>query len=319
MKNLSDYVHARGLKLGIYSSPGTLTCGGYLGSLNHEEQDAATYAKWGIDYLKYDWCSYGKEVPSNPSLAEHKKPYIIMRDALKKQNRDIVHSLCQYGMANVWEWGAEVGQLWRTTGDITDTWQSLYSIGFSQNKCAAYTKPGNWNDPDMLIVGKVGWSSSLHDTKLTADEQYTHISLWSILSAPLLIGCDMSQLDPFTLNLLTNDEVIEVNQDILGKPARRISKNTTHEVWVKELEDGSLAVGMFYIGVNKQPWEYFVWGGVSEQNTSVVSVTWADLGISGEQIVRDLWRQKDLGGFTDKFEVEIPYHGVSFVKISPVK
>ena len=242
-----------------------------------------------------------------------------MRDALKKQNRDIVHSLCQYGMANVWEWGAEVGQLWRTTGDITDTWQSLYSIGFSQNKCAAYTKPGNWNDPDMLIVGKVGWSSSLHDTKLTADEQYTHISLWSILSAPLLIGCDMSQLDPFTLNLLTNDEVIEVNQDILGKPARRISKNTTHEVWVKELEDGSLAVGMFYIGVNKQPWEYFVWGGVSEQNTSVVSVTWADLGISGEHIVRDLWRQKDLGGFTDKFEVEIPYHGVSFVKISPVK
>ncbi|MDD4822334.1 MAG: NPCBM/NEW2 domain-containing protein [Bacteroidales bacterium] len=319
MKNLSDYVHARGLKLGIYSSPGTLTCGGYLGSLNHEEQDAATYAKWGIDYLKYDWCSYGQEVPSNPSLAEHKKPYIIMRDALKKQNRDIVHSLCQYGMANVWEWGAEVGQLWRTTGDITDTWQSLYSIGFSQNKCAAYTKPGNWNDPDMLIVGKVGWSSSLHDTRLTSDEQYTHISLWSLLSSPLLIGCDMSQLDPFTLNLLTNDEVIEVNQDILGKPARRISKNTNQEVWVKELEDGSLAVGLFYIGQSKQPREYFVWGGVPEHNTSVISVSWADLGISGEQVVRDLWRQKDLGGFTEKFEVEVPYHGVSFVKISPVK
>lgn len=319
MKNLSDYVHARGLKLGIYSSPGTLTCGGYLGSLNHEEQDAATYAKWGIDYLKYDWCSYGQEVPSNPSLAEHKKPYIIMRDALKKQNRDIVHSLCQYGMANVWEWGDEVGQLWRTTGDITDTWQSLYSIGFSQNKCAAYTKPGNWNDPDMLIVGKVGWSSSLHDTKLTGDEQYTHISLWSLLSSPLLIGCDMSQLDPFTLNLLTNDEVIEVNQDILGKAARRISKNTTQEVWVKELEDGSMAVGLFYIGQSKQPGDYFVWGGTPEKNASVISVSWADLGISGEQVVRDLWRQKDLGGFTDKFEVEVSYHGVAFVKISPVK
>ena len=319
MNNLSDYVHARGLKLGIYSSPGELTCGSYLGSYGHEEQDAATYARWGIDYLKYDWCSYGQKVPANMTLADYKKPYIIMRDALKKQSRDIVHSLCQYGMANVWEWGAEVGQLWRTTGDITDTWQSLSSIGFSQDKCASYTKPGNWNDPDMLVVGKVGWGPSLHDSRLTGDEQYTHISLWSLLSSPLLIGCDMSQLDPFTLNLLTNDEVIEVNQDILGKPAKRISKNTDQEVWVKELEDGSMAVGLFYIGGSKQPSDYFAWDNIPVKDTKVLSVSWTELGISGEQAVRDLWRQKDLGGFTDKYEVEVPYHGVSFVKITPVK
>lgn len=323
MKRLSDYVHSKGLKLGIYSSPGTLTCGGYLGSLKHEEQDAATYAKWGIDYLKYDWCSYGQEAPQNPQLADYKKPYIVMRDALKKQSRDIVYSLCQYGMGNVWEWGAEMGaQLWRTTGDINDSWQSLYSIGFGKatNSSTQYSKPGNWNDPDMLVVGKVGWGPSLHDSRLTPDEQYTHISLWSLLSAPMLIGCDMSQMDEFTINLLTNDEVIDVNQDILGKQAKRVIMESGYEVWVKDLEDGSKAVGLFNTGGVKEAADYFIWDDQTASSTTItISATFEALGISGKQIVRDLWRQKDLGEFSDKLEMEVPYHGVVFVKITPSK
>lgn len=323
MKRLSDYVHSKGLKLGIYSSPGIYTCGGYLGSLNHEEQDAATYAKWGIDYLKYDWCSYGQEAPQNPQLADYQKPYIVMRDALKKQSRDIVYSLCQYGMGNVWEWGAEMGaQLWRTTGDINDSWQSMYSIGFGKatESSTQYSKPGNWNDPDMLVVGKVGWGPSLHDSRLTADEQYTHISMWSLLSSPLLIGCDMSQMDEFTINLLTNDEVIDVNQDILGKQAKRVIMEKGYEVWVKELEDGSKAVGLFNTGVAKDPADYFVWDDQPVSSKTVtVSATFEAMGISGKQVVRDLWRQKDLGEFSDKLEMEVPFHGVVFVKVTPSK
>ncbi|HEX4645662.1 MAG TPA: NPCBM/NEW2 domain-containing protein, partial [Verrucomicrobiae bacterium] len=213
MKALTDYVHGKGLKIGLYSSPGPKTCAGHEGSYKHEEQDARRYADWGFDYLKYDWCSYG-EIAPHPDLAGMQKPYHVMRAALGQVQRDIVFSLCQYGMGNVWEWGADVGgNCWRTTGDINDSWTSMSGIGFSQAGHEKYGGPGHWNDPDMLVVGYVGWSARVRPTKLTPNEQYTHISLWCLLCSPLLIGCDMTKLDDFTLNLLTNDEVLEVSQD----------------------------------------------------------------------------------------------------------
>jgi hypothetical protein len=312
MKTLCDAVHDLGLKIGIYSSPGELTCGGYLGSYGHEEQDARTWAAWGIDYLKYDWCSYGK-IAKNDSLPELQKPYLLMREMLDRANRDIVYSLCQYGMGNVWEWGGETGgNLWRTTGDITDTWQSMSSIGFSQDVCSPFAGPGRWNDPDMLVVGKVGWGPNLHPTKLTPDEQYTHISLWCLLSAPLLIGCDLSQMDPFTLSLLTNDEVLAVNQDPLGVQARKVKTGEGFQVWAKPMADGSLAVGLFHTGLDS-PVDAFNWGdGIKEK---AITVNWQDLGISGQKMVRDLWRQKDIGEMAGAFSANVPYHGAVLVQL----
>ncbi|NJM94176.1 MAG: alpha-galactosidase, partial [Cytophagales bacterium] len=188
-KSLADYVHKQGLKIGIYSSPGPETCGGYLGSYQYENQDAKTWASWGIDYLKYDWCSYKAFAGQDSSIDSLKAPYMLMKNALDKTNRDIVYSLCQYGWGRVWEWGESVGgNLWRTTGDIVDTWESMVEIGFGQSNNASYAGPGHWNDPDMLIVGWVGWGPNLHPTRLTVNEQYTHISLWCLLSAPLLLG-----------------------------------------------------------------------------------------------------------------------------------
>ncbi|NJD22944.1 MAG: alpha-galactosidase [Melioribacter sp.] len=299
MKALGDSIHALGLKFGIYSSPGPLTCGGYTASYQHELLDAKSFASWGIDYLKYDWCSYDR-IAKDTSRVERIKPYTVMQDALKKIDRDIVYSLCQYGMSNVWEWGGSVGgNLWRTTGDITDTWQSLSEIGFSQIENAKYAKPGNWNDPDMLVVGWVGWGPSLHPTKLTPDEQYTHISLWSLLSAPLLIGCDLTRLDDFTLNLLTNDEVLAIDQDPLGKQATPKIKKDNIQVWVKELNDGSKAVGIFNLGNNSEKY----------------SLNLSDINIIGNVRLRDLWRQKDLGLFKEKFETVVSSHGVVLIKI----
>jgi alpha-galactosidase len=303
MKALSDYIHSKGLKMGIYSSPGPLTCAGFTASYEYEEKDARQYAEWGIDYLKYDWCSYGR-IARDHSLPELKKPYFVMRAALDKVNRDIVFSLCQYGMGDVWKWGGEVGgNSWRTTGDITDTWVSMTDIGFSQAGHEVYAKPGNWNDPDMLVVGKVGWGPQLHPTRLSPNEQYTHISLWCLLSSPLLIGCDMTQMDDFTLNLLTNDEVLEVSQDPRGKQAGRVFKEGDLEVWAKDMEDGSKAVGLF----NRGTWK------------SEIKVRWSDLGIRGKQAVRDLWRQKDLGTYSEEFKTFVQRHGVVMVKIAPSK
>jgi len=301
IKATSDYVHSKGLRFGIYSSPGPRTCGGYLGSYQHELQDAETYAKWGIDYLKYDWCSYTEVCPNPGNLEEQKKPYILMSECLKKQPRDIVHSLCQYGMGNVWMWGGSIGgQLWRTTGDIEDSWESLKTIGFNQSIAAPFAKPGNWNDPDMLIVGWVGWGPKLHPTRLTASEQYTHISLWSLLSAPLLMGCDLTRLDDFTMNLLGNNEVIDIDQDALGKSALPVIKDPLFEVWVKELEDGSKAIGLF----NK------------DNTVRTISVDWTKAGISGKQVVRDVWRQKNIGSFDKSFESSVLPHGVTLIKVT---
>jgi alpha-galactosidase len=297
MKALCDYIHGKGLKAGIYSSPGPLTCAGFTASYKYEEKDAQRYAQWGFDYLKYDWCSYDRV--SGRSLPELKKPYQLMNAELNKIHRDIVFSLCQYGMGRVWEWGEDVGgNCWRTTGDIVDTWSSMSQIGFSQAGHEKFAGPGHWNDPDMLVVGKVGWGR-LHPTKLTPNEQYTHISLWCLLCSPLLIGCDMSQLDEFTLSLLTNDEVLEVNQDPLGKQARRVAQAGSLDVWAKEMEDGSVAVGLFNRG---------------EIENKVIA-KWSDLGVSGKKIVRDLWRQKDLGEYEDQFSTTVPRHGVVLVQL----
>jgi len=320
MKGLADYVHGLGLKIGLYSSPGPWTCGGCVASFDHELQDAQSYGEWGFDYLKYDWCSYKPELESqrgastndflnlkswggnSPSdRAKLMQPYRVMRAALDQVPRDILFSFCQYGMGNVWEWGAELGgNSWRTTGDIVDTWSSLSRIGFSQAGHEKYAGPGHFNDPDMLIVGKVGWGPSLHPTRLTPNEQYTHISLWCLLTAPLLIGCDMTQMDDFTLSLLTNDEVLAVDQDPLGHQAARVAQDGQLEVWAKDLEDGSKAVGLFNRGVKE----------------TSVTAKWSELGLNGKQTVRDLWRQKDLGRFAGEFSTRVPRHGVVLVKIS---
>jgi len=303
MKGLADYVHAKGLRIGLYSSPGPWTCGGCVASYQHEEQDALSYANWGFDYLKYDWCSYN-QIDRGNTLVGLQKPYRVMRAALDKVDRDILFSFCQYGMGDVWKWGTEVGgNSWRTTGDINDSWGSMAGIGFRQNGHEAYAGPGHFNDPDMLVVGKVGWGPSLHSTHLTPNEQYTHISLWCLLTAPLLIGCDMTQLDPFTLSLLSNDEVLEVDQDPLGHQAKRIAVNGNLEVWAKDMEDGSKAVGLFNRGYA----------------TTTVTVNWADLGLKGKQKVRDLWRQQDVGEFSDSYGAEVGRHGAVLIRVWPVK
>jgi alpha-galactosidase len=302
MKALGEYVHSKGLKLGIYSSPGPLTCAGYTASYRHELDDARQYAEWGIDYLKYDWCSYG-QIAKDQSIPELQKPYRMMRAALDSVRRDIVYSLCQYGMGNVWEWGAEVGgNSWRTTGDITDTWESMSEIGFNQAGHEKFAGPGTWNDPDMLVVGYVGWGPSLHPTRLSPHEQMTHITLWALLASPLLIGCDMTRLDDFTLSLLTNDEVLDVHQDALGKQAARIAQQGGLEVWAKDLDDGSTAVGLFNRG----------------ESAATVRARWSDLGLTGKYLVRDLWRQKDAGIFDNEFPATVARHGAVMIKLMKV-
>jgi alpha-galactosidase len=227
-----------------------------------------------------------------------------MREALDKVDRDILFSFCQYGMGDVWKWGEKIGgNSWRTTGDITDSWSSMSKIGFNQAGQEQYAGPGHWNDPDMLVVGLVGWGPQLHPTRLNADEQYTHISLWSLLDSPLLIGCDMTRMDAFTLNLLTNDEVIAINQDPLGKQAGRVYKEAGLEIWMKDMEDGSKAIGMF------------------NRNTTPAKIKaeWSVLGVNGKQVVRDAWRQKDLGQFTDSFTADVAPHGVKLITIRKAK
>ncbi|HGY56733.1 MAG TPA: alpha-galactosidase [Caldithrix abyssi] len=301
MKKLGKDIHALGLKFGIYSSPGPLTCGGYTASYGYEERDAHTFADWGIDYLKYDLCTYRDLMTDQNDPKELMPPYKKMQKALAKQNRDIVYSLCEYGNGKVWEWGAKVGgNLWRTTGDIWDDWDRMFFIGFNQEEAAPYAGPGHWNDPDMLIVGWVGWGEHLHPTNLTPDEQYTHVSLWALLAAPLLLGNDLTRLDDFTLNLLTNDEVLAVDQDPLGRQGIPVIKEKNIHVYKKELSDGSAAVGIFNTGRATQ--EYTLYP--------------EKIGIRRGVKVRDLWRQKDLGRLDREFKTVIPPHGVTLIKVS---
>ncbi|MES2277226.1 MAG: NPCBM/NEW2 domain-containing protein [Bacteroidota bacterium] len=323
MKQLADDVHQLGLKIGLYSSPGPWTCGGCAGSYGYEKNDAHIYAQWGFDYLKYDWCSYGGVVNGMAENDPYKvgslsyrggnelttavRPFKLMGDYLKQQNRDIVFSVCQYGMSDVWKWGSSVGgNAWRTTNDITDTWASIKTIALANEKTAPWSQPGNWNDPDMLVVGTVGWGNP-HPSKLRPNEQYLHFSLWSLFSAPLLIGCDMEKLDDFTLNLLTNDEVISVDQDPLGKQAVCAQQIGDLRIYVKELEDGTRAVGFCNFGLEEAQISY---------------KDFDKLGISGTQKVRDLWRQKDLGKIktkTEQLAIRVPAHGVLLYKFTPVK
>lgn len=303
MKALSDYVHGKGLKIGIYSSPGPRTCQGLAGSYQYEEIDARTWASWGFDLLKHDWCSYSGIAKDN-SLAELQKPYIIMRDALKQVNRDIVYSLCQYGMGNVWEWGADVGgNYWRTTGDLTDVWSNMAAVGFRQAGREKWSRPGHWTDPDMLVIGKVGWGPNIHDTRLAPNEQITHITLWTIQAAPLLIGADMSQFDKFTTDLMTNPEVLEVNQDVLGRGGSRVWQQERLEIWSRPLADGARAVALFNRGLQ----------------AARVTARWPDIGVTGRQPVRDLWQHRDLGMFTGTFAADVPAHGAVLIKVGRPK
>lgn len=290
MKALADYVHARGLKLGLYSSPGPRTCGGYEGSYGHEELDAQTFAAWGVDFLKYDWCSaarlYGYQ-PANLQAA-----YGKMGRALVACGRPIVYSICEYGSGEVWKWGrAAGGNLWRTTGDIQDNWPSVAAIGFAQSEHADNAGPGGWNDPDMLEVGNGGMS---------ATEYRTHFSLWCLLAAPLVAGNDMRHMTAETLAILGNREAIAVDQDALGRPARRLSTRGTVELWARPLHDGGQAIGLFNRGETAQRGAF----------------TWAELGLpSPPHALRDLWHHTELLVEPTGFQAEIPAHGVVFLRL----
>lgn len=287
MKGLVDYIHSKGLKAGIYSSPGPKTCGGYAGSYQHETQDARQYAAWGFDYLKYDWCSAARVYQPSEMQAVYKK----MHDALVATGRPIVFSLCQYGLYRVWTWGAFVGgNLWRTTDDISDHYDSMSVIGFQQNGLDKFAGPGHWNDPDMLEVG---------NGHMNHDEYLTHMSLWCLLAAPLLAGNDLSKMTPDTLAILTNKEVIAIDQDAKGVEGHRVAEEGPLEVWAKPLADGSTAVGLFNRGESENP----------------VTVKFSDLGISGSASVRDLWAHKDLGSFEGQYTAQVPRHGVVLLKV----
>ena len=289
MKALADYVHSKGLKIGIYSSPGPKTCAGYEGSYQHEQQDANTWAAWGIDYLKYDWCSAGKIYKPADMPAIYKK----MGDALKATGRPIVFSLCQYGLQTVSEWGASVGgNLWRTTGDIEDNWKSMSTIGFDkQVGRERYAGPGHWNDPDMLEIGNGGMS---------ATEYRTHMSLWAMLAAPLLAGNDLRSMTKETHDILENKEVIAIDQDKLGRQGTRVSKEAGAEIWTKPLENGDLALALF------------------NRSEAMVSVKafWEILGLKGKHKLRDLWTHEELGSFRDYYSREVVAHGVVLLRIA---
>lgn len=290
MKALADYVHSKGLKLGIYSSPGPRTCGGYIGSYGFEEKDAKTFAEWGIDYLKYDWCGamriYGYHRDSMQAS------YQKMGRALLNSGRDIVYSICQYGLENVWEWGESAGgNLWRTTGDINDTWEKIEEIGFSQNPLAPYAGPGHWNDPDMLEVG---------NGNLTLDENRSHFTLWCMLAAPLMAGNDLRNMSEETLDILTNKSLIAINQDPLGKQGVRVHKADSVEVWVKPLADGSKAIAFF------------------NRNSSAKEVNYSmkTLGINKvPENITDVWEQKKLAVKNNKLYAIIERHGVLLLKV----
>lgn len=286
MKALADYVHSKGLKLGIYSSPGPRTCANFEGSYGHEEIDAKTWAAWGIDYLKYDWCSASRVWKDEDMNAVYQR----MGEALHKTGRPIVFSLCQYGRDKVGTWGPKVGgNLWRTTGDIRDQYQSMATIGFSQSDLAQYAAPGHWNDPDMLEVGNGG---------MTADEYRTHFSLWSILAAPLIAGNDLRKMDAATRDILLNKEVIAVDQDSLGKAGYRLAQQGDTEVWVKPLANGAWAIGLFNRGTTAAP----------------VTVKFADLKLAGKPKLRDLWAHSDVKAADAQYTATVPAHGVVLVR-----
>jgi alpha-galactosidase len=295
MKALADYVHSKGLKLGIYSSPGPKTCAGFEGSLGHEAQDARTYAAWGVDYLKYDLCSLSKPMIAAGSVeaaqAIELAAYEKMGAALRATGRPIVYSLCQYGFDQVWRWGGSVGaNLWRTTGDIEDTYARMSEIGFEQAGLARYAKPGEWNDPDMLEVGNGG---------MNGIEYRTHMSLWALLAAPLLAGNDLTRMTPDTRAVLTNREVIAIDQDPAGRQADRVRAEGPLETWARPLAGGGHAVGLF----NRSGFP------------ARMSVDFAELGVTGAVATRDIWAAKDLGDLS-RYDTLVPAHGVVLLRLA---
>ncbi|HEV2419784.1 MAG TPA: glycoside hydrolase family 27 protein [Terriglobia bacterium] len=292
MKALATYVHAKGLKFGIYSSPGPKTCGGFEGSYGHERQDAETYARWGVDFLKYDWCSAARVYTPDQMQFAYRK----MGVALRETHRPIVYSLCQYGLEQVWTWGASVGgNLWRTTMDVSNRidfqeYARMAFVGFGQTGLEHFAGPGRWNDPDMLQIGNRG---------LNEDEDKTQMSLWCLMAAPLMISSDLTKLTPAQLAILTNREVISVDQDRAGIQGSRISQEGPAEVWMKPLANGAKAVGLFNLG----------------EGPMTVKADFGDLGIKGAVDIRDLWAQKDLGRHEGSFSAVVPRHGVMLVLI----
>ncbi|MBQ9431623.1 MAG: putative Ig domain-containing protein [Kiritimatiellae bacterium] len=316
MKGLAEYIHAKGLKAGLYSSPGPYTCGMCTGSWGHEWQDAKTWADWGYDYLKYDHCTYDKKNFRNgmyshqgvgTGLEGATLPYRLMGEALKAQKRDIIFSFNPRGSAVTW--GENVGgNCWRTGGDFRDSWPQTVSIVEKQSAFWPYARPGAWNDPDMLIVGPISIGgvgtvgmTEAHPCTLTHNEQYTHISMWSILCSPLLIGCDLTKLDDFTRSLLTNDEVIEVNQDELGAQAALVAKGPRAQVWAKPMHDGSLVFALFN----------------THEDSTRIMIDYDSLGLEGKWLVRDIWRQKDEGIYGIRYSAEVPGHATHLVRLFP--
>ena len=328
-KGMIDEIHGMGLKLGVYSTPWITSYAGYIGGSSNiesgafpdsvknnkrsfryigkyrfEKEDALQMADWGVDFLKYDW---RLEVPS----AER------MSIALKKSGRDIIYSLSNSAPFNdVKDW-VRISNMYRTGPDIRDSWHGLYRCTFTLDKWGPYGGPGHWNDPDMMILGNVTTGTDMHPTRLTPDEQYSHISLFALLSAPLLIGCPIEQLDAFTLNLLTNDEVIDIDQDPLGKSARLMADEGGVQTWLKPMQDGSYAVGFFNTDdYGKLPQSFFRWGTEKPKNFNVM---FAKLGLKGKWRVQDVWRQKNLGVKESSFTSIIPHHGVMMYRLYPIK
>jgi alpha-galactosidase len=292
MKALADYVHARGLKLGIYSSPGSQTCAGNEGSLGHEEDDARTFAKWGVDYLKYDICSYRtileKDAHGDPELAKRMMLAVFtkMHSALQATGRPIVYSLSQHGLSRGWTWASEAGaNLWRTGDDVHDDYLSVTEIGFAQAGLSKFAGPGHWNDPDMLEIGNGG---------LTPDESRAQMSLWALLAAPLLAGNDLSKMDSDSLSILNNREVLRIDQDSAGHQGDRVWSEGPLEIWARVLADGAVAVGFF--NRNQGPVE--------------IPLDLKLLGLKSTVKTRDVWQHKDLAPIQDRTTIPVPSHGV---------
>ena len=317
MEAWSENLHGLGLKSGILAKAAEGNCKAKPGSAGFEKKDAETWRKWGIDLLLYELCDAATAL-SRDEVLKMKQPFYIMRDALQNQPRDIVYGINTLGFGRAWEWAESVGaQMWRTEGEMSDSWQYILRNGFSRHPSAAYIKPGAWNDHGVLPLGKTGYGSKQRNTRLTPNEQYACMTLWSILASPLIMAGDLTALDEFTLNLLTNDEVIGVNQDPRGAPARRISADGEDEIWVRDMADGSKVLALFY---RKPPGEgpaaEFIWE--DEIRPKLIRVNWARLGITGTWLVRDLWIQKDAGQAHEFVIAEVPWHGAAMLKLTPL-